>query len=160
MIRIARSTFCCLRTIRFTPATIIFVAVIVLAAFGAIAQTWFARPASTEGSVQSAAQDKPPVSLLEAILITLQPHGFEPAEITRKAGQFLLAVDNRSGVHEPEFRVDRVTGNRVHDKKMAKGRLAWRQLVDLPPGNYVLTEASELGLSDHPNPTMRREARV
>jgi hypothetical protein len=26
--------------------------------------------------------------------------------------------------------------------RMAKGRLAWRQLVNLSPGDYVLTEAT------------------
>jgi hypothetical protein len=35
---------------------------------------------------------------IESELITITPHGFEPAEITRPRGQFLLTIDNRSGL--------------------------------------------------------------
>jgi hypothetical protein len=116
-------------------------AALLIIVFAVSASDWFAKPASAGRPIPSATQDGPTVSSLEAILITLQPYGFEPAEVTLKAGPFLLAVDNRSGVHEPVFRVTRVAGNRTHEVRMAKGRLAWRQLVDLPPGDYVLTES-------------------
>jgi hypothetical protein len=106
------------------------------------ASVWFAKPALIKRQVLSAAQDGPTESSPEAILITLQPYGFEPSEVTLKAGPLLLAVDNRSGLDEPIFRVDRVAGGRLHEVRMAKGKLAWRQLVDLPPGDYVLTEAA------------------
>jgi|RhiMethySRZTD1v2_1073278.scaffolds.fasta_scaffold28820_4 hypothetical protein len=102
-------------------------AAIVIIVFALKAGDWFARPA---------------VSSPEARLITFQPYGFEPSEVTLKAAPFLLAVDNRSGVHEPVFRVNRVAGDRLHEVRMAKGRLAWRQLVNLSPGDYVLTEAT------------------
>jgi hypothetical protein len=102
-------------------------AVIVIIVIAMKAGDWFARPA---------------VSSPEAILITFQPYGFEPSEASLKAAPFLLAVDNRSGVREPVFRVNRVAGGRLHEVRMAKGRLAWRQLVNLSPGDYVLTEAT------------------
>jgi hypothetical protein len=108
-------------------------AAIVIIVFAMKAGDWFAKPGSS---------GRPAVSSPEARLITFQPYGFEPSEVTLKAEPFLLAVDNRSGVHEPVFRVNRVAGGRLHEVRMAKGRLAWRQLVNLSPGDYVLTEAT------------------
>jgi hypothetical protein len=53
---------------------------------------------------------------------------------------------NRSGLQDDlTFRLDRVGGNRLHEARLPKGRLGWRQLVDLPPGRYAVTEA------DHPD---------
>jgi len=39
-----------------------------------------------------------PIADFEAELITITPHGFEPREIMRPQGRFLLMIDNRSGV--------------------------------------------------------------
>jgi hypothetical protein len=116
--------------------------VIVIIVFAMKTGDWLAKPGSTGRPAVSTAQDGATVSSPEAILITFQPYGFEPAEVTLKAEPFLLAVDNRSGVHEPVFRVDRVAGGRLYEVRMAKGRLAWRRMVDLSPGDYVLTEAT------------------
>lgn len=117
-------------------------AAVVIIVFAMKAGDWFAKPGSTGRPTVSTSQAGSAVSSPEAILITFQPYGFEPSEVTLKAEPFLLAVDNRSGVHEPMFRVNRVAGGRLHEVKMAKGRLAWRQLVNLSPGDYVLTEAT------------------
>ncbi|MGH9754156.1 MAG: hypothetical protein ACREA2_15365 [Blastocatellia bacterium] len=119
----------------------LLITALVIVVFSVNASGWFAKPSSTRRPILSAAQDRPTVSSLEAILITLQPYGFEPTEVTLKAGPFLLAIDNRSGIHEPVFRVDRTDGGRLREVRTAKGRLALRQVVDLPPGDYVLTEA-------------------
>ena len=80
---------------------------------------------------------------LEAELVVVGPNGFEPAEITRPAGQFLLIVDNRSGLEQVQVRVERVTGReRLHDVGLSKEEFTWNTLLRLPPGDYVLTEAS------------------
>src|SRR5258705_7861593 len=60
-----------------------------------------------KGSVKDLAVSAPPQTpgdRLDAELITLQPSGFEPSEITSPRGAFLLAVDNRSGLEEIELR--------------------------------------------------------
>jgi len=100
---------------------------------------WF--PKTTQAERQLAAT--PTLPRLEAELITLTPRGFEPSQITRPQGQFLLAVDNRSGLYEVTFRLDRETGNRLHEMSLPTGMLKWRNLVNLPPGNYLLTEARD-----------------
>jgi len=83
---------------------------------------------------------------IEMESITLTPRGFEPSAITRPPGAFYIDVDNRSGLQdELTFRLDRVDGRRLHESRLPEGHLEWRQLVDLPPGRYVVKEA------DHPD---------
>lgn len=85
----------------------------------------------------SVAQDR-----IEAELITIRPNGFNPLEITRPKGRFILAFTNHSGVHDLDLKLDREAGNRIHEVRMPRGRLAGKKTVDLPPGSYILTEAN------------------
>jgi hypothetical protein len=73
---------------------------------------------------------------------TLFPTGFEPRAITRPQGKFILAVDNRSLNQQVDLQLIKVNGNRISGKIMRMRELRWRQLIDLPPGNYVVTEAN------------------
>lgn len=89
------------------------------------------------------------VGRLEAEVITIHPSGFEPAEIRRPAGPLILAVHNRSGLERLALRLDLITGtrplpvmNRVRDMEMRLERADWDGVVDLPPGNYTVTEAN------------------
>ena len=75
---------------------------------------------------------------LQAELVTITPAGFEPAEIIRPPGKFLFAVDNRSGMDEVDLYLERETGGRVNVPLSRKGRLAWREALDLTPGTYLL----------------------
>lgn len=79
---------------------------------------------------------------LETELITLQPTGFEPNEIQRPEGAFILGVDNRSGVEAIELRVVRANGQRLSVLESRKRKSSWREVIDLAPGQYVLSEAS------------------
>ena len=82
-----------------------------------------------------------PSTRIEVETFTLRPNGFEAARITRPKGLFLLAVDNRSRVPDLVFELSDVVGNQPAGKRMRGRELRWRQLVDLPPGDYVLTVA-------------------
>jgi hypothetical protein len=79
-----------------------------------------------------------PQAPLQAELVTITPTGFEPAEIMRPQGQFLFAIDNRSGMDEVDMYLERQTGGRVSVPLSRRGRLAWRGAIDLPPGTYLL----------------------
>ena len=85
-----------------------------------------------------------PPAKLEAERLTLKPSGFEPGEITRPAGRFLLAVNDRSGQEGIAFVLSRQNGERVHEVRMRDtGRKhEWRRVVNLPPGSYLLSEAN------------------
>ncbi len=81
---------------------------------------------------------------LEAERITLRATGFEPAEITRPAGRFLLAVNDRSGKESVTLLFLRGAGDLLNEVRMRDHRRKheWRQVMNLPPGRYVLTELS------------------
>lgn len=80
---------------------------------------------------------------LQAELVTITPLGFEPAEITRPQGRFLFAIDNRSGLDEVDFYLERETGGRVNIPLTRRRKLAWREIIDLPPGTYLLRATND-----------------
>lgn len=77
---------------------------------------------------------------IEAELITIKPTGFDPLEIRRPPGRFYLRVNNRSGIHDLELRLDQERGARVQDVRLPRGRLGWNKMLELPPGRYTLSE--------------------
>jgi len=89
------------------------------------------------------APEQRPQTPLQAELVTITPTGFEPAEITRPQGPFLFAIDNRSGLDEVDLYLERETGGRVNGALGRKGRLAWREAIDLPPGTYFLRATND-----------------
>lgn len=76
---------------------------------------------------------------VESAMITLRTFGFEPKEITRKAGRFFIRVENVSGFREINLRLDREAGPRLKDALLPKGKFDWQDVVDLTPGTYLLT---------------------
>ena len=80
---------------------------------------------------------------IEAEVVTATPIGFEPAEITRPQGRFLLAVENAAGLSDLDLYLERETGGRVNVALSRRGRLRWREILDLPPGRYILRAAND-----------------
>jgi len=112
--------------------------VIVLPAAVLIVATWqFRAGAVTETQRQSIDAE------VEAEVVTATPTGFEPGSITRPAGRFLLAVDNASGLNELDLYLERETGTRENIVLSRRGKLKWRQIIDLPPGRYILRAAND-----------------
>jgi hypothetical protein len=80
---------------------------------------------------------------LEVEPVVVRSKGFEPAEITRPQGRFVIAVYNRSGLEKLDLRLDRENGaGRLRESRVERGKLDWHTGVDLPPGRYLLTEAN------------------
>jgi len=96
-------------------------------------------------AVSALPQSGSPQEAMEAELITVLPNGFEPAEIRRPAGKFLLAIDNRSGLPEINLSLVRVAGNSVQDLRIRREKPDLRKVVELGPGAYLLTEANHPG---------------
>lgn len=80
---------------------------------------------------------------LEAELVTVMPTGFEPDEITRPRGRFILAIDNRSGLDEVQLYLERETGALLNSAPTRKGKLKWRDVMDQPPGVYILRAVND-----------------
>jgi len=79
--------------------------------------------------------------VIETELLTLRPTGFEPTEITRPTGEFILMVENSSG-QTLNLHLSRMTGGRLHEAKVTRDEPDWNELLDLHPGSYLVTEAS------------------
>ncbi|MDX6501037.1 MAG: hypothetical protein QOG23_4297 [Blastocatellia bacterium] len=92
--------------------------------------------------VPMAPQNKTDDDAIEAEIVTVRPTGFEPAAITRPRGDFLLVINNRSGLEEVNWRLDRETGGNLVEVRIAGGKLRSGNFEDLVPGSYVLTEAN------------------
>jgi hypothetical protein len=75
-------------------------------------------------------QSKSPATRLPTPVITLRP------------GQFFLMIDNRSKVSEITLLLDRQVGGRVKEIKFRMRKERSAGVLDLPPGDYLLTEAS------------------
>lgn len=88
------------------------------------------------------AQGGPPGERVEIELVTILPDGFHPEEITRPKGVFIIAVENRSGLEDIELLLDREAGSRLRQVRIPVNKLNWKEGLDLTPGRYVLTEAT------------------
>jgi len=81
------------------------------------------------------------VARLEMERVTITPTGFEPNQITRGPGRFLLAVDNRSGLDDLALRLDGQIA-RLLTQRVSRRKASWREVLDLVPGDYALSEAN------------------
>ena len=75
-------------------------------------------------------------------LITLRPAQFEPAEITRPKGAFVLFIDDRSGRENSSLVLQRVNGERLRTLSLQRQKSEWNDVVDLTPGTYILQDAN------------------
>lgn len=82
--------------------------------------------------------------LLGAELLTITRRGFEPTEMSRADGHFFLAIQNRSGIGELNLKLIREAGDSLHEAHLVRGADDWCDVVNLPPGTYLIIEA------DHP----------
>lgn len=76
---------------------------------------------------------------VETELVTVTPRGFEPQEITRPAGEFILMIENRSG-QVADLRFAHATAERLHEVRASREEPDWSEVMNLHPGSYVLTE--------------------
>ena len=117
---------------------LLLLTVIVLPAAVLVVATWqFRAGAITEPQRQRLDAE------VEAEVVTATPTGFEPGKITRPAGRFLLAVDNASGFNELSLYLESEKGTRENVALSRRGKLKWRQIIDLPPGRYILRSAND-----------------
>lgn len=138
-----------LRLAGLTPAalTIIVVVVLMVVAGSVRARLTSAERASQQGPVSNQspqASDTPKTEVTGVERIRVTSYGFEPTEIQRPKGAFFLLFDHLTPLPEVTLRLDNETGNKVREVGLKQFGQKRRQaeLVDLPPGRYVLTEAS------------------
>ncbi len=81
----------------------------------------------------------PAAAPYEVEVVSLFPHGFEPAEISRPQGPFLLVT--RSYDHRDGHAFDAAAGDQgVLSAAMPKDQFRWVGLVNLASGEHVLQD--------------------
>jgi hypothetical protein len=80
--------------------------------------------------------------LTDSVLVTIFPGGFNTTQITSPAIPFFLLIENRSGLSEVSLRLDRVASSRLRTAAVQREQPDWADLMDLSPGDYVLSEAN------------------
>jgi hypothetical protein len=86
---------------------------------------------------------------VEVSVVTLRPQGFDPKEITRTEGRLILVVNDRTGLDEVSLNIDRQGGSRLRNIQVERKRKTWGDIIELTPGEYLITEAG------HPDWTCR-----
>jgi hypothetical protein len=119
----------------FASATISHQAFVPMEASSTVVSRPFATTTATQGK---------PDERIEVELVVVTPQGFEPAEVTRLHEPFILAVHNNSGAPTLSLQLDRVQGERIHEMRLRLGERRSHQRLNLPPGDYILSE------TDHP----------
>ena len=79
---------------------------------------------------------------LEVEVVSITPDGFEPQQIERPAGPFLLAMTNRSGLDSLNVQIETEQHGRFREKSLPLETPYWREVINPPPGRYVITEAN------------------
>src|SRR5215204_1177014 len=65
---------------------------------------------------------------LEVELITVRTSGFEPAEIIRSKGPFVLLVDDRSGKEESSLSLQSLKGEKMRDINTKRMKSEWHDV--------------------------------
>jgi hypothetical protein len=114
-----------------SPGRSLFVAIAILAIGALVVTLGTFRSASTDNSEPT-----------EVELLTLRPAGFEPAEITRRKGPFVLFIDDRSGRENSSLLLQRSNGGQLRAIGLQRQKSEWNDVVDLTPGTYVLQDGN------------------
>ncbi len=79
---------------------------------------------------------------VEGEVIALAATGFDPKQITRSKGPFLLLINNYSRLSPATLLIERDNGAPVRKISLPGNKLTWSDVIDLPPGNYRLRETT------------------
>ena len=71
------------------------------------------------------------------LVIAIRPSGFSPDQIEVTQGRYIVIVQNRSGIRDLTFRLERENGDRLHEVRPQE--LRWKKTFDLSPGRYLLS---------------------
>jgi hypothetical protein len=108
---------------------------------GTAARAWsFSWPTLDLSRIERAQETS--TSRIEVEILKIEPSGFQPAEISRPAGPFVLIIRNRSGAQGLLLRLRRRGAEGFREIQLSRRRTIWRGQLDLPAGTYVLAEVN------------------
>ena len=91
--------------------------------------------------------------LIRSVAITVTRLGCSPSPITLTPGKTALFFFNRTGMEEPVFQVEReaassqLPAEKLYNQKARPGRRKSAAVIDLTPGNYVVSDPGRPGIS-------------
>ena len=95
-------------------------------------------PSLNKSAATMSAQD--PSDVPQGLLFELRPAGFIPTETEVSAGNYMLLLQNRSGIRELNFTLEHESQGRVAASDQQ--RRDWTKRIQLGPGTYILSEAN------------------
>lgn len=99
-----------------------------------------ASPARESLETATASNAIAPQATEDELQIELSTNGFAQTEVTRAAGTFAIAVDNRNVAEEYVLQLKGAGGVMLNEVRVQKGSTGWT--VDLAPGTYTLMVAN------------------
>lgn len=140
-----------LRSVLTSRPGLVVLAILALGTFSVVASVGRSKLLNSSQPALAAVEQKEKVKpvLLDSIPILIGRRGFEPASFSHSKDKFFILVENRSNVPDVQLRLDSVQGNRVHDVYVGRETKDWAEVLDLNPGEYILSVA------DHPEWTCR-----
>lgn len=81
----------------------------------------------------------PATENVEVELITILPSGFEPGELVRPSGSFVLMFDNQSGLQSLDLRLERAGMPRITELRLRR-KTDSTTILNLPQGEYQVKE--------------------
>jgi hypothetical protein len=114
-------------------AVALLAVLLAVAAYGAATLT-IAGPTQDEPEQQ--AKD------VQVLRLTLRPDGFERSELRLLSGRYLFVVKNRTGLDQYALRLNREGHGIQSEAHPQRHQREWRELINLTPGEYVLTEST------------------
>jgi hypothetical protein len=85
------------------------------------------------------AQRSPAAQPSQVVVLVVRPHGFQPAQLTISKGRTFFSVHNRTGLNDISMQLDQERGPHLRTVALTRGKGAWREVVDLTPGAYVIS---------------------
>ena len=79
----------------------------------------------------------------QIISLRITGNGFEPDSLTVPAGEYHLAIHNRTELKLLRLSLEREAGPRVIDIRMDLEKLNWRGTTVFTPGRYILSAAED-----------------
>jgi hypothetical protein len=100
------------------------------------------KTASANLNTMPAVQKQVTPDVIDVERVSLTERGFEPKEITRVKGRFLLVIDSRTGSSTPvTFGLVEDKGKKLKEVKSHGNQKGLRDFFDLNPGKYLVTVA-------------------
>lgn len=98
--------------------------------------------ALTQSNIPTAQSVEKPDRAVVQELLTLRRSGFDPSELVIPSGNFMLAVDNLTGIPDIALTLAEDKKSKIKDLGFTEMKRDWREELEMKPGVYILSEVS------------------